>query len=175
MIACSAKTILMGKQSNLGPIDPQFGGIAAQAVLDEFAMAKQQISEDPHCIPLWQTIIGKYHPTFLLECQRAIEWSEDMVRSWLCGNMFAEEVNAVAMADAVVQVLSDHAGTKTHSRHLSMSDCQAIGLKIQALEEDNELQDLVLTVHHAYMHTFSQTRIVKVIENHGGTAMAWLV
>ena len=27
MIACSAKVIIMGKQSSLGPIDPQFNGI----------------------------------------------------------------------------------------------------------------------------------------------------
>ncbi|MBF0462393.1 MAG: S49 family peptidase [Magnetococcales bacterium] len=145
MIACSARTILMGKQSNLGPIDPQFGGIAAQAVLDEFDMAKEQIKNDPSCIPLWQTIVGQYHPTFLLECRRSIEWSQEMVRSWLCRNMFAQESNAVAMAEEVIRVLGDHAGTKTHSRHLSMADCQAIGLKIHKLEEDNDLQDLVLT------------------------------
>src|SRR5690606_26098596 len=39
MIACSSRLIHMGKQSNLGPIDPQFGGIAAGAVLDEFDRA----------------------------------------------------------------------------------------------------------------------------------------
>ena len=30
MIACACKHIIMGKQSNLGPIDPQFGGIPAE-------------------------------------------------------------------------------------------------------------------------------------------------
>lgn len=175
MIACAAKTILMGKQSNLGPIDPQFGGVAAQAVLDEFDMAREQVREDPSSIPLWQAIIGKYHPTFLLECQRSIEWSQELVRSWLCKNMFAQKNDPLNLAENVVKVLGDHAGTKTHSRHLSMAVCREIGLEIQEIEEDNELQDLILTVHHAYTHTFSQTRTVKIIENHNGVAMAWLV
>ncbi len=39
MIALSSKQIMMGKQSNLGPIDPQMGGLACQAILDEFKKA----------------------------------------------------------------------------------------------------------------------------------------
>ena len=39
MIACSAKQIVMGKQSSLGPIDPQIFGMPAQAILEEFQMA----------------------------------------------------------------------------------------------------------------------------------------
>ena len=40
MIALSSKEIIMGKHSNLGPIDPQMGGVACQAVLEEFQEAK---------------------------------------------------------------------------------------------------------------------------------------
>ena len=36
MIACACKEIIMGEQSNLGPIDPQFNGMPAHAVLEEF-------------------------------------------------------------------------------------------------------------------------------------------
>jgi hypothetical protein len=38
------------------------------------------------------------------------------------------------------------------------------------LEDDKELQDLVLTVHHAYMHTFSMSAAIKITENHLGVA-----
>jgi len=38
------------------------------------------------------------------------------------------------------------------------------------MEDDNELQDLILTVHHSFMHTFSQSMAVKVVENHLGIA-----
>jgi hypothetical protein len=36
---------------------------------------------------------------------------------------------------------------------------------------DNDLQDLVLTVHHAYMHTFSAAPAAKIVENHLGHAV----
>lgn len=170
MIACSAKSILMGKQSSLGPIDPQFGGVAAQAVIDEFQMATQSIAKDPNSTPLWQSIIGKYHPTFLWECMQAISWSREMVSSWLRDNMFSGLSDASSKAEAAIQVLGDHSGTKTHSRHISVSTCQQIGLVIEPLEADNQLQDLVLTTHHAYMHTFAQTAAVKIVENHLGIA-----
>lgn len=41
MIACSAKEIVMGKQSSLGPIDPQLNGIPAYSIQNEFEDAKQ--------------------------------------------------------------------------------------------------------------------------------------
>jgi hypothetical protein len=45
-------------------------------------------------------------------------------------------------------------------------------LKIIVLEElENNFQDLVMTVHHAYMHTFAGTSAIKIIENHKGIAM----
>uniref|UniRef100_UPI003222108E SDH family Clp fold serine proteinase n=1 Tax=Acetoanaerobium noterae TaxID=745369 RepID=UPI003222108E len=39
MIACASKEIIMGKQSSLGPIDPQFNGIPAHGVIEEFEKA----------------------------------------------------------------------------------------------------------------------------------------
>ena len=39
MIACASREIIMGKQSNLGPIDPQVNGLPAYGVLDEFDRA----------------------------------------------------------------------------------------------------------------------------------------
>jgi hypothetical protein len=170
MIACSAKRIVMGKQSSLGPIDPQFGGIAAQAVLDEFQMAVKHIEQNPASVPLWQSIVGKYHPTFLLECMQAIEWSREMVKSWLVQNMFVGLPDAESRAESAVAKLADHADTKTHSRHLPASLCREIGLEVDLLEEDDRLQDLVLTVHHAFMHTFGLTGAIKIVENHRGTA-----
>lgn len=72
MIALSAKEIILGKHSNLGPIDPQMGGLACQAVLHEFEEAKKDIKMNPQAAPLWQVIIGKYHPTFLGACDKLL-------------------------------------------------------------------------------------------------------
>lgn len=170
MIACASKQIVMGKQSSLGPIDPQIFGMPAQAILDEFQMAIENIKADPSSTPLWQQIVSRYHPSFLVECVQAIDWSRQIVRQWLRDNMFADDANNVDCADKIVDYLGDHATTATHSRHLTHNKCEEIGLKVFKLESDPKLQDLVLTVHHAYMHTFSMSPAIKITENHRGVA-----
>ena len=93
MIACSCKKIILGKHSSLGPIDPQFMGVPAQAILTEFANAKKEINDEPSSIPLWQMIISKYDPTLIDSCQKAVEWSNDIFRDSLKNNMFKNESN----------------------------------------------------------------------------------
>lgn len=170
MIACSSREIIMGKQSSLGPIDPQIFGMPAQAILDEFQLAVDSIKADPSSAPLWQQIISRYHPSFLVECVQAIRWSKEMVEAWLLENMFQNDPAHAQQAKDIVAFLSDHKSTATHSRHLPVSKCQEINLNVSMLEDDKELQDLVLTVHHAYMHTFSMSAAIKITENHLGVA-----
>lgn len=170
MIACASKQIIMGKQSSLGPIDPQIFGMPAQAILEEFEMAINNIKADPASTPLWQQIVSRYHPSFLVECVQAIKWSKTMVHAWLCENMFGADASKAGIAQSIVDYLGDHASTATHSRHLPLSKCEEIGLNVAKLEDDKKLQDLVLTVHHAYMHTFSMSPAIKITENHIGVA-----
>lgn len=52
MIALSCKEIIMGKQSNIGPIDPQFGGMSCAGVIEEFNNAVNEIKKDSAAIPV---------------------------------------------------------------------------------------------------------------------------
>ncbi len=165
MIAFASKEIVMGKHSNLGPIDPQMGGLACQAILNEFEQAKEDIRQNPQSAPLWQVIIGKYNPTLLGACKQAIEWSEKMVSEWLKNNMCNGDENKVKK---IIETFASHAIQKSHSRHISKNECQNVGLNITDLESNQDLQDAVLTTHHSFMHTFSNTTCVKIIENHNG-------
>lgn len=170
MMACACQEILMGKPSSLGPIDPHFGGIPAHGVLEEFERAVKEVKADPAKIPIWQAVVAKYAPSFLGECQKAIDWSNEMTEEWLRTGMFNGESDASEKAVRIVKELADHALTKSHSRHLHIERCKEIGLKISALEEDQDLQEKVLSVHHAYMLTLSHTSAYKIIENHKGIA-----
>ncbi len=171
MIACAAKEIIMGKQSNLGPIDPQFSGLPAHGVIEEFNAAIEAVKNTPHSLPIWQAIIGKYPPTFIGECQKAMDMANQIVGDWLFNNMFDGEADALSKSNRIVSELTDHATMKTHGRHISLQKCLDIGLKISKLEDDQDLQELILTTHHAYMHSFSQGTAVKIVENHLGAAM----
>ena len=164
--------IHMGKQSNIGPIDPQFGGIAAAAVLDEFHRIFLEIKKDPDKIAIWQFILQKYHPTFILQCENSIAWSKEIITEWLKTGMFADEdeIKKKDKIKNIVDKLSDHKKTKSHGRHISNTEAKKIGLIIENLENDDDLQDLILTVHHAFMHTFENVPCLKIIENHNGVA-----
>lgn len=172
MVACACKEIVMGKHSSLGPIDPQMGGLAAHGIIEEFDRARQEIRSDPSAIPLWQPIIAKYPPTLIGECQKAIDWAEEMVRFWLETGMFAGDTDASEKAARVVAEFGDHALTKSHGRHISLQKAREAGLAIVVLEDDDALQEAVLSVHHACITTLGETNMIKLIENHNGVAFA---
>ena len=170
MIACASSSILMGRQSSLGPIDPQLSGIPAHGVVHEFKKAFEEIKEDSAKLAVWQFVLNKYHPTFLTECQNAIDLSEEFAAKNLEKVMFAGKKDAKARAKKVVDYLTAYTERKTHSRHLNIDECKSMGLNIETLEDDQKLQDLVLTVHHCYMHSLANTPAFKIIENHKGAA-----
>lgn len=80
MIACSCYKVLVGKQSNLGPIDPQIGGIPADVVVSEFRRAFEEIQADPIKAQVWAPILNRYTPSFLTQCEYAIDWSKKFVK-----------------------------------------------------------------------------------------------
>lgn len=170
MLACACKEIIMGKHSSLGPIDPQFGGTPAHGILEEFSRAKQEIQSNPAIIPVWQPIIAKYSPTLIGECEKAIAWCNEMTRSWLINGMLSNTDDADETTRRVVEELADHSVTKSHARHLSAEHCKSIGLKVVALEEDDALQEAVLSLHYSCIHSLGSTTAFKLIENHNGVA-----
>lgn len=179
MIALSSKEIIMGKQSNLGPIDPQFGGMSCAGIIEEFSEACQDVAKNPELARIWGPIISKYHPTFIGDCKKAMTWADTIVKKWLSENMFHEYNNADERAKKVVDELSSHNATYSHSRHIHIDELTRLGLKVTPLEglddrqidDCKDLQDCVLTIHHSFMQTLSGTEAIKIIENHVGQAM----
>ena len=170
MIACTCKSIVMGKHSNLGPIDPQLDGLPAAAVTKEIERAIREIKADPDRLHFWQFVLSKYAPTFVGQCEQAVRLSEEFVRKRLLDNMLKDQENAEEIANAIVQGLSDVEDNKSHSRHIHIDKCERLGLKIERLEEDQELQEAVLTVHHCFMHGLAISGAAKMVENHNGAA-----
>ncbi|HBT77761.1 MAG TPA: serine protease [Planctomycetaceae bacterium] len=170
LIALSAREIVMGCHSSLGPIDPQFGGVSAHGVIEEFNTAKKEINENPGCAELWKTIISKYRPTFIGDCQKAIKWGDELARKLLSTGMFAEveEQKGREIIRKIIDGLADHDASKAHDRHFSAKKCAKFGLNVTYLEDDKELQDAVLSVHHAAICLVGKPDIIKLIENQNG-------
>ena len=177
MISCAADEIVMGKHSSLGPTDPQVmlatplgtRYIPAQAVLDQFDKAQRECS-DPAKLSAWLPMLSQYGPALLVQCETALELSRELVSTWLEAYMFRDRKDRTELARSVSDWLSDHQRFKSHGRHLSRSELSEQGLAVIALEDDDKLQDIGLSVFHATTHTFAATPAVKIVENHAGRA-----
>lgn len=172
MMACAAREIIMGKQSSLGPIDPQFNGIPAYNIQMEFEEAKKDLAENPQNAQYWAIKLQQYPAAFLKTAIDAIELSSELVEDWLGSCMFdqkkPEDRETIAR---IVGKLNEHVDSKLHGRHFNMEFCRKIGLKVTALEDDSQLQDAVLSVHHAYMLSIGSSDVVKIIESQNDKAV----
>ena len=177
VIACGCKEIYMGKHSSLGPIDPQIDGKPAHGILADFNRAFEEIKNDPDKILVWQPILSKYQPALIDRCEKAIEMVRDMVIHWLRTGMFEKDDEIIMMSDDgteitksiyIARTLVNAEIFKSHARHIDPYVCREIGLKVKLLEKVPELQDAVLSVHHACIHTLTRGRVLKLIENHTG-------
>ena len=163
IIALSCRDIIMGKQSSLGPIDPQLGGVACQSVLEEFDTAVQEVTTNPASAALWQVIFNKYTPTFITSCKKSIEWSEKLMLDYI-KSVYGNDFDISHVKD----IFLNNKKSYSHNRHISKEACKSAGLNIIDLEDNQQLQDAVLSLHHAYMILFDKFNISKVVENHIG-------
>jgi len=177
MMACSAEQIIMGKHSFIGPIDPQMTLrmtdriqiCPAHAIIEQFDWIRQQC-RNPVNLAAFIPILTQYGPALLKQCEHAIDLSIELVSHWLETYMFKNEKNAKHKAMRIAKELADHERFKSHGRFISRHQAEELGLKIDYLERNNVIQDLVLSVFHSTTHTFSGTGATKIIENHLGKA-----
>lgn len=171
MLACIGKEIFMGRHSSIGPIDPQFGGLPAYGIIQEYEEAKEAVIKNPNSINFYRTILSKYPPTLVGQCYRAVELSSEVVQLWLeQGEMFKGKTKKAKdnLIASIISELNDNKKTKMHARHITAEKAKRIGLNIKKLEDDGVMQDIVLSIHHTYMATLESTTAVKIIENQNG-------
>ncbi len=163
MIAVSCKSVIMGKQSSLGPFDPQLNGVPCQSALREFYKAVEDVSKNPASLGLWQAILSKLNPTFLTLCAQADELAEELTEKILEDKEIEPQIK-----QRIKNTFAKNEESKTHSRHFDRDKCKEAGLEVIDLEADNELQDIVLSIHHCCMILAEQTPVIKIVENNIG-------
>jgi hypothetical protein len=177
MMALAADEIVMGAHSQLGPIDPQFTvstpeGLRfspGQAILDQFDLAKREC-QNPAFMGAWLPILRSYLPGLLTQCVAGRELAEQGVKHSLETYMFAGQPNGSVLAADAAKWFADFNFFKSHGRRVSRDDARILQIKVFDLEDEVDLQDAVLSVHHAVRLTFAGTQATKIIENHHGRA-----
>ncbi|WP_337461521.1 hypothetical protein [Jutongia sp.] len=132
----------------------------------EFEEAKKDLLDNPKNANYWAIKLQQYPAAFMKTAIDAIQLSGKLIEEWLGTCMFDKNnSDDQRIIKEIVSKLNEHDDSKIHGRHLNVEFCKNIGLKVFMMEQDGELQDKILSLHHAYMLTLDGTPSIKIIEN----------
>ncbi len=171
MIALGCDRIVMGRQSQLGPTDPQLivgnRPFSAHSIVEQFKEAKGDISGDPALAHAWAPVLRSFGPALLQEARKSISYGETPVQDWLRKYMFSERADPAASASAVAA----HFGGNQHGSHgrrIDREEARQQSLEIIDLEDDQNLQEDVLTLYHLSTIAFDMGPVVKSVISSNG-------
>ncbi len=176
MITLGTNNVIMGRQSQLGPIDPQMlmgnGTVSARAIVEQFGRAHAEISANPVVAHVWAPIIQSLGPALLTEAVNALSFGERMVREWLERRMFVGLPDAQTKARTVAAFFNDATQHLSHGRRIDRDEARSLDIPVEDLEADQELQDAVLTAYHLITILFEMSPAVKAI--YTNSRRAWV-
>lgn len=180
MMCCAANQLLMDEKSELGPIDPQMMIVRgdkqvirapAQAIVDQFELARKSISENPNSLPVWLPILQTLSPSLLMECENADRLSRELVKSWLEKYMFRADDNKVEKSNKASEYLAKSQEHLSHGRRIGIEQLQELGFNILDTRTLPELQSAIWNLYLSIMITFDTSTAFKLAENGHGRAL----
>ena len=94
MISLASDSLILGKQSQLGPIDPQLTrqgkSYSARAIREGFGNAKKDIENNTKLGHLWAPILQQMGPSLIIEAKKALDYSKELIIKWLNQRMFKD-------------------------------------------------------------------------------------
>ena len=180
MISLASDLLILGRQSQLGPIDPQFfiGNKvhSARAIQEGFNKAKEDIERDTKLAHLWAPILQNMGPSLVLEADKALAYSKELVTNWLFERMLKEtedESERIRKANNIAAYFNaestpDYGQIHVHGQRIGAAKLAELGIKLNFLEADQGLQDDVLTAYHLMTLIFEMTPSMKFIASNRG-------
>ena len=171
MIALGCDRIIMGRQSQLGPTDPQLivdnRPFSAHSIVEQFEEAKAEISGSPVLAHAWAPVLRAFGPALLQEARKSISYGQTLVRDWLEKYMFSNRPDPAALASAV----AGHFGGSRHGSHgrrINRDEARLHHLEVIDLEDDQHLQEQVLTLYHLSTMAFEMGPAAKLVMSSNG-------
>lgn len=175
MISLASDVITLGRQSQLGPIDPQLlvdnQWRSARAIQEAFIQAKTDIQQNTNLAHLWAPILQNMGPSLILEADKALAYSKDLVVSWLENRMLRnvrDQARRKRRAESIASYFNaektrKHGQIHVHGQRIGEKKLKGLGVKIQMLEDDQQFQDDVLTAFHLMTLIFETSPSLKFI------------
>lgn len=177
MIALSADLILMGTQSQLGPIDPQmqYAGryISARAVVEQFKSARKEILAEPDTMHVWAPIIASLGPALIEEAHNALDYGEKMVSRWMEQYMFSKRDPSVRqqVSQEIASYFNDATIHKSHGRRIDRQEASQVGVRIFDIEENLQLEEAVNNAYFLITILFEKGKTNKLL---WGQNQSWI-
>ena len=174
LICCAADEVVMGHHSSLGPTDPQMllptktgqRWVPAQTIVDQFEEVDDKIQQGEE-IAHYTPILSQYDPGLKQEAKNAIDLTNKLAEDWAETYMFSGDPQATQKASDVSSYLSNHTNFLSHNRRLSRQHIdRETPMNVVGLEQNQDLQDAVLSVFHAVTASHGHKGYTKIIENH---------
>lgn len=140
VIAISSSNIILGVNSELGPIDPQFGGIPCDI-----------IASDPN---------GDHALKEL--AKQAVNRMRIMAHNYLKSGMMSDKEDK-DIQEVVLQ-LSSSDSYSSHGAVIDHKEAHSLGLAVKYLEPEDELWRKVWLLHLMYQHDIDTNKIGKIVE-----------
>lgn len=180
MISLASNQLVLGHQSQIGPIDPQIvidgKPHSARAIKEGFDKAREDIMDDIKLAHLWAPILQNMGPSLLLEAEKALSYSKELVMKWLANRMFKAH-NDEAKRKCIVNTIASYFNAEStrkygqihvHGQRIGPAKLQELGISIEPLEQDQNLQNDVLTAYHLMTLLFETTPALKFIASNQG-------
>lgn len=171
MVSLGSDRVWMGRQSQLGPIDPQMpmpNGryVSAQAIVEQFAEAKKDITQDVTRAHAWAPVLQSLGPALLREAENALAYGERMVADWL--ERYMMQGLPRTSAESAARFFNDAGTHKSHGRRIDRDQAREQGIVVEDIETSQDLQDAVLTSYHLTTITFENSLAVKALVSNSG-------
>jgi hypothetical protein len=169
MIACHAKSVLLGRHSSLGPADPHWRGFSANNLLAAFENAKRDAATTSGGQSSFlERRFDGLPASFVEECSQVLAWGRKIVEGGLSGGMFKDlpECDREGVVKRLADLLLKPEMTLDHSRPIQYQELKDHGMVVELMESDSDLQDAILSLHHSYVAFLELDATLKMVENH---------
>ena len=146
VIAFCGSTILMGDDSELGPIDPHLGGVPADYIVKSAGILMQR------------------DPMLVQAAQSSIKQTEELATQLLLTGML-KGTDKVEIQD-LVQKLTTRDQYHSHGSVINAEEASALGLTVKILENDDPLWQKIWLLRTMYAFDCGQRGYAKIFESH---------
>jgi len=178
ILTLSADEIYMTDTASLGPIDAQMkigrSVISAHDYIFWINEKKDEAEKNGRLNPFDATMIAQITPGELNSVYNALKFAEDLVIEWIPKHKFKNwnftETRKIKVTDKmktkraqeIANELTNHTKWRSHGRSLKISDLENIGLKINRIENDRDLCDIVYRIQTICRLIFESSTTYKI-------------